>query len=241
MLCAFVFLDVAVFTHIARILLSDDEPAPLEIRNPYIGLDELYEYHIVNSSIHQPIMDKPRRIAHVFRDDPQRPSPIDEHRGMTPFGMMTPPNQHLSVSSNVSSTTTSGSDGESGADSGEQKHTILQFRAIDFGMESCELRLQLPALDDKTQDPFVFEGEVLLDVCELEADELLDVPKVSWATRPRCRQQVGTFAATPGSDVSLPQFPCKWGTLHTFEISCSPRTPNCQLDVWATQNALWGK
>ena len=101
-LCAFVFLDIAIFTHVARILLSDDESAPLEIRNPYIGLDELYYYQLVNSSVHNPIMNKPRRIAHVFSNDPQRPSPIDEHRGITSFGMMTPPDQHLRVSRDVS-------------------------------------------------------------------------------------------------------------------------------------------
>ena len=125
-----------------------------------------------------------------------------------------------------------------------QTRTILQFRTIDFGMESCQLVLRLPALDDSLPDPFNFHGEdgvAVLDVCELEADDLLDLPKLTWASRPSCRKNVGTFVVTPGGEASLPQFPCKWASLHSFEVSCSPHSPDCSVDVWSSQHTTWGK
>ena len=126
-----------------------------------------------------------------------------------------------------------------------QIHTILQFRVIDYGMEDCQLSLNLPALDVTLSDPYVFftksDEATLLDVCELEAAELLDVPQVTWANRPPCVKQVGSFLASPGRETFLPHFPCKWGTLHSFEISCSARSPQCHVDVWANQTAYWGE
>lgn len=113
-------------------------------------------------------------------------------------------------------------------------------------MESCQLVLQLPAAynTEVLPYPFVFQaddGVALLDICELEVEDLLDMRKLTWASRPACRKTVGTFAATLGSNISLPQFPCKWGTLHSYEISCSPLSPTCNVDVWSSQYRKWGK
>ena len=94
-------MDIAIYTYIAHILLTDASPEPLEIRNQYIGLDELYEYGIVNASRHDPIINKPRRVGHVFSNDPHKASPVDEHRGLTAYGLMAPPDQHLHVTTEV--------------------------------------------------------------------------------------------------------------------------------------------
>ena len=48
-------VDIAVYAYVGRILLREDEAGPLELRNPYIGLDEMYGYGIVNSSLHKPL------------------------------------------------------------------------------------------------------------------------------------------------------------------------------------------
>ena len=125
-----------------------------------------------------------------------------------------------------------------------QIHTILQFRIIDYGMEDCQLSLNLPSLDASLSDPYVFHAETettLLDVCALDVPELLDVPKVTWANRAPCTKPMGSLMAVPGSETFLPRFPCKWGTLHTFEISCSPHSPQCAVDVWANQTVHWGE
>ncbi len=111
-------------------------------------------------------------------------------------------------------------------------------------MEKCQLALRLPALDDELPDPFLFEGDdsgvAMLDVCELDASNLLNLPSLTWSNRPACQKRVGTFAASPGKEVRLQDFPCNWGTLHSYEISCA--TPsNCMVDVWSNQNTTWGK
>ena len=100
-LCVFVLFDAVIYSYVAHTLLRDEVVPALEMKNPYIGLDEMYGYGIVNSSHHDPIVNKARRVAHVFSDDPHRSSPVDEHRSLTSYGMLSPPEQHLRVTSEV--------------------------------------------------------------------------------------------------------------------------------------------
>lgn len=113
-------------------------------------------------------------------------------------------------------------------------------------MERCQLAINLPSLSEKLPDPYTFHGAgsvAMLNVCELTWDSPseMDLKDLSWATRPKCRQHVGTFAATPGSEVTLPEFPCLWGELRTYEVSCAEQNPDCAVDVWSSQASPWGK
>ena len=112
-------------------------------------------------------------------------------------------------------------------------------------MERCQLALRLPTLDATLPDPYRFYGDsdtVLVEVCESPtSDRLLDLAMLSWASRPQCRAHVGTFAATPGREVTLSEFPCKWGEVRTFEMSCASQNPDCVVDVWSSQNETWGR
>ena len=113
-------------------------------------------------------------------------------------------------------------------------------------MERCQLALKLPSLSEKLSDPYYFQGTgnvALLNVCELTWDSPseMDLKDLSWSTRPACRQQAGTFSATPGTEMTLPEFPCMWGELRTFEVSCATQNPDCVVDVWSSQNATWGE
>ncbi|KAI0797351.1 hypothetical protein BC629DRAFT_1285868 [Irpex lacteus] len=226
LLFVFVALDVAVFSYIAKQLLSEDYPEELEIRNAYYGLDELYDprWNLVNSSHHDPIINLPRRLGMVDSSNPHKISPFEEHLTLTPYGRMSIPDHHLQVS--------------------DQMHMIYQFRVIDYGMEECQLALRLPELDDdKLLDPYVFRGDnnqVLLDVCELDAPKLIDIPKLSWSTRPSCKNHVGTFAARPGTERTLAKFPCETATVRSFQLSCAPQNRDCFIDVWSSQNQTWG-
>lgn len=121
-----------------------------------------------------------------------------------------------------------------------QVHTILQFRAMDYGMERCALALRLPSDRDK-QDWAPGNGPVSVDVCALGVDRPLDPRALSWASRPSCREPFGTLTAGPGEETRLPAFPCSWGTLYTYEVACASESPDCQLDVWANRNGTWGK
>lgn len=113
-------------------------------------------------------------------------------------------------------------------------------------MERCQLAIRLPALSASLPHPFVFQGDpsagVQLEICELDADKklYLDATKISWNTKAKCVKHVGTVVARPDNEVKLPEFPCKWGVQHTFEISCSDRE-KCMIDVRPTQVDPWGK
>ena len=106
-LFAFIFLDAMIYTYVGRALLRNVVTPPLEFKNPYVGLDEMYNNGVVNSSYHAPIVNRPRRVAHVFRTDSHLASPVDEHRKLTSYGTISPPEEHLHVSSDVSTSAVS--------------------------------------------------------------------------------------------------------------------------------------
>ncbi|KAI0089624.1 hypothetical protein BDY19DRAFT_993202 [Irpex rosettiformis] len=226
LLFAFIALDVAIFGYVAKQLFYEDYSEELEIRNAYYGLDELYDpqWNLANSSHHDPIINLPRRLGMVDSSNPKKISPFEEHLTLTPYGRMSIPDHHLQVSDNM--------------------HMIYQFRVIDYGMDECQLALRLPELDDsKLLDPYVFRGDnnqALLDVCELDAPKLIDIPKLSWSSRPSCKQHVGTFDARPGIERTLAKFPCETATVRSFQLSCAPQNRDCFIDVWSSQNQTWG-
>lgn len=219
--CLLILVDLAVYLYIFRslLVLSDDVLNDLEFRNPYIGLNELYASGRVNASRYEPIVNEPRIATQISSVEPDKVFPEDEHRWLSTAGTMSPLDRHLHVSSNV--------------------HTILQFRAMDYGMERCALALRLPSDRDK-QDWAPGNGPVSVDVCALGVDRPLDPRALSWASRPSCREPFGTLTAGPGEETRLPAFPCSWGTLYTYEVACASESPDCQLDVWANRNGTWG-
>ncbi|KAF9809791.1 hypothetical protein IEO21_07266 [Rhodonia placenta] len=218
--CLLILVDLAVYLYIFRslLVLSDDVLNDLEFRNPYIGLNELYASGRVNASRYEPIVNEPRIATQISSVEPDKVFPEDEHRWLSTAGTMSPLDRHLHVSSNV--------------------HTILQFRAMDYGMERCALALRLPSDRDK-QDWAPGNGPVSVDVCALGVDRPLDPRALSWASRPSCREPFGTLTAGPGEETRLPAFPCSWGTLYTYEVACASESPDCQLDVWANRNGTW--
>ncbi|KZT04283.1 uncharacterized protein LAESUDRAFT_682844 [Laetiporus sulphureus 93-53] len=222
-LVLFIVLDLIAFLYVFRSVLALSGPSTdeFEFRNPYIGLDELYASGRVNASRYDPIVNVPRVAAQVSSTEPNKVGVEDEHRYLSNFGTMTPLDRHLQVSSTI--------------------HTILQFRTMDYGMESCALALRLPSPED-SESLQLAEGarDVHLDVCALDVSRQLKPRSLSWATRPRCQTHVGTLVAGPGEEVRFPEFPCSWGSLHTYEISCSADSPDCLVDVWATRNGTWG-
>lgn len=126
----------------------------------------------------------------------------------------------------------------------EQIHTIAQFRVIDYGMERCQLAIRLPPRDIALPEPFVFPSGINslhLNVCKLDAPDLIDVFKLSRSTQPKCTEEPTTVVVTPGGEAKLPEFPCKWSEHHAYEISCAEDSPACSLDVRATQFESWGE
>lgn len=109
---------------------------------------------------------------------------------------------------------------------------------MDFGMEHCVLSLRLPP---SNLNPSTILSNGSIELCELDTDRMLDMRTLSWVNRPNCRRNLGTFVPVPDGEVVLHEFPCAWGTIPTFEVSCSAGTPNCMLDVWGSVGKAWGK
>ncbi|KAI0078580.1 hypothetical protein K474DRAFT_1641210 [Panus rudis PR-1116 ss-1] len=223
-----IFFDLAAFFYLARLLLDNTAVAfgELEVRNTYVGMDELYSLGIVNSSQYPPMINRPRVNAHVSKAEPNKVFPVDELREVTDAGRVSPPDRRLIVSGDVT--------------------TIAQFRVLDFGMERCQLAISLPRLGQETSHPFVFQGNpdtgVRLDVYELQADKKLplEAAKLSWRSKPKRGQRVGTIVARPGAEEKLPEFPCKWGEHHAFEVTCAGGE-KCMIDARAAlQSENWG-
>jgi len=224
-LCLFVVADLVIFLLVFR-QSSVTALGDLKFQDTYIGLKALYGSGKVKPSPRKPIVVVPRVQTQVSSAEPSKLAPADYHQWLDGFGMLSSRNRHLQVSSDI--------------------RTIMQFRAMDFGMEKCAISLRLPPLLEDERDPHAFKladnsGEMRLDVCKSDLSKPLDVQSLSFSTRPACREHVGTVVVKAGEESSmLPEFPCTWASYHTYEVSCAPDSPHCMLDVWSNENATWG-
>jgi len=194
----------------------------LELANPYIGLRALYESGMVNASKIDPILVPPLINAQVYRDHPNRLASNVEHDYYTaPYGTMSPHERHLEINDSVL--------------------TIVQFRAIDFGMEECSMVVGLPGLHDTIEgdSPFRFREGSVVDVYTLDAPRPLEMGQLSWRTRPSRREKVASVFLHSGMESIVARFPCPWGSMHTFELACAHGS-SCGIDVWSSQNTTWG-
>ncbi|OJT11907.1 hypothetical protein TRAPUB_11553 [Trametes pubescens] len=219
--------DLAAVAYTARlartVFAPKDFAARLEYASPYIGLDELYASGQVNSSVLEPITIRPRIAAQVFVREPDRPAPRGEHDYWhETYGRMSPNERRLRISPDV--------------------HTIIQFRAIDFGMEDCRLELTLPALGEQLEAgaSLSMTPGSRIELFHLAAPRPIDVQALTYRTRPRAQGSVGSVVVDgKGGDVEFYKFPCKWSSLHAFEVRCVEGT-ECALDVWSSHNTTYG-
>ncbi|KAF9228294.1 hypothetical protein BS17DRAFT_745630 [Gyrodon lividus] len=216
--------DVGGFLYVYRTfqnVYADTSAANLEAGNPYIGLDALYRSATVNSSEIEPFVTLPRVTAQVFRSRPQEPSPRGIEVAIYPHGTLTPNEKHLHVDRDTNS--------------------ILQFRTIDFGMERCSLVIGLPMGDNELEGnaTFGFQESSTLDVYRLNRLGSVEVRKLTWRSRPERQDIIGTVTPIAGQETIISWFPCKSGSLHTFEVACHEGS-DCLVDVWSSQNKTWG-
>ena len=104
--------------------------------------------------------------------------------------------------------------------------TIGQFRAIDYGMENCSLRLKAPQNNSTTVNINIDGGNTTLDIWKLSTGKRLT--KVSWESKPPRSRLVSTTNLSYGMDIALFDFRCTPGTLHTFEVAC--HDTSCHVD-----------
>ena len=105
--------------------------------------------------------------------------------------------------------------------------TIGQFRAIDYGMENCSLRLKTPQKNSTTANINIDGGNATLDIWQLSTGKRL-TGKVSWDSKPPRNRLVSTINLSYGMDIALFGFRCIPGTFHTFEVAC--HGASCHVD-----------
>ncbi|KAH9474308.1 hypothetical protein JR316_0012766 [Psilocybe cubensis] len=93
--------------------------------------------------------------------------------------------------------------------------TIVQFRAVDYGMERCILTIRMSSATTDVLD--VPRG---VSIHRLDASHgPLDLKKLSYSNRPTRISTMGALQVSPGtlSDWQT-EFHCMWDTLHIFEF-----------------------
>lgn len=99
----FFILDIVAFICIGKLLLdakrSISDLDNLDFRDPYVGLDKLYGSHRVNSSHYNSVINEPRFSAQVSPEQANEVFPIDSHRWLSDFGLLSPPDRRFQVSS----------------------------------------------------------------------------------------------------------------------------------------------
>ncbi|KAI0067446.1 hypothetical protein BV25DRAFT_1819784 [Artomyces pyxidatus] len=191
-------VDALAFLYLAYLYaqhaLMPSADAPLELRSTYIGFDKLYSNgdSPPRTSPHAPIINLPRAISRVSSAEPSTVfDAVQWHDSSITVNGVVPDNvRTFQVSPEIS--------------------TIVQFRAIDYGMENCTLTLALPAP----------HSDVQLDVWALSTSTRLDVRTLSWKTRPPRTERVGHATNLIG-EVTFTPFQCSSGSYHTFEVSCA--------------------
>jgi len=110
--------------------------------------------------------------------------------------------------------------------------TILQFRAIDYGMEACELKISLPALDEAVgESSFVISDlPITLRLSQLDAPFLLDPEAISYRTQPRLLRDIADVAIRDLPAAFNHNFTCAMEEVFTFKLGCG--SAECHVELW---------
>lgn len=182
----------------------------METRSSYINFDLLYSNASVQRPRHDPIVNHGRDFVQVSSIEPHRAYPLYGDLVMTEIGPVPPLNRHLLVTSQIL--------------------TIVQFRVVDYGMESCSLAITIPPKNDSVSIiSSALDSPVSLEVWTLPIKHKLNLGKLTWATRPQPRTHVGTLVISHGATYHMSRFECRSGSYQTFELSCS--SPDCHIDI----------
>ncbi|TFK35072.1 hypothetical protein BDQ12DRAFT_635563 [Crucibulum laeve] len=180
----------------------------LEYADTYVGLDTaIYETPLIPP---KPISNFPLVIAQVNRSDP-RTVYLDNHRYMSALGMIYPEDKKVLITNEVS--------------------TVMQFRILDFGMESCKLNVTIPSGDEAKADKknaTISSDPLVLDIWYLQASKGVDTSRLSWSTLPKRQGLFTSLRIEAGRTTQSPEFHCRSGSLYTFELTCSD--PRCHLE-----------
>lgn len=205
---------------------STSSDLDLEFASAYIGLDKLRGFDA--ATFNYTIENMPLVVGSVDRDHPNALRPDETPHWWTFQGTVVPDRRHILVTETIS--------------------TIVQFRALDFGLETCQLTITLPTyaslvnstVESENNKPRTYSfsaPSVPVHVWALESAtpggrELeLDLSQLTFANRPSRKTYLGVIDAREGGKATADTFACKSASLHTLELSCE--ISECLLDFWA--------
>lgn len=104
----------------------------------------------------------------------------------------------------------------------------MQFRAFDWGMETCQLGLSLPSANSATTP------QPALTVYRLNASHALDPRSLSYRTRPERTSKIADVELSEELSHWQRNFTCATEEVLTFEFACSGLSlPElCRFDWW---------
>ncbi|EPQ55669.1 hypothetical protein GLOTRDRAFT_115949 [Gloeophyllum trabeum ATCC 11539] len=183
--------------------------------NQFIGLDKVERGQVT----YTPFANYPALLTQVDASNPNYVYSDDPLRWKTSRGSISPDDRRVLLTATVS--------------------TIAQFRILDYGMERCELMVQVAA--DQTLGPessmrlsesFANSSKPepgCISVWRLDAPEPLDPKRLWWRNKPTRISQVAAF--DPQVDPpSVYRFDCVQDSLHSFEIVAEDES--CYMEWW---------
>ncbi|KAI0318448.1 hypothetical protein OF83DRAFT_1171081 [Amylostereum chailletii] len=156
----------------------------------------------------------------VYLDEP--------HRWLSWEGTMSPDDRHFYV------------------DSETKVATIAQFRVHDFGMEDCQVVVDVPPNEVLAASPgnktFTLKPAVAaVEVWKVHTQDVLDPKRLSCRTLPTKRELVDTVLVQEGFAAATGHFACPRDSLQTFLFVCK-KGESCMVDFWQDKRgALLGE
>jgi len=200
------------------------DPRTLRMPDQFYGLDKSFDSGAPWLS-NTTVITFPTLLQQISQEEPSKVYPDDPRRYRSGFGTLSPEDRPLYVSSSIS--------------------TIVQFRVRDYHMDTCTLKMILPA--DRSFSPHnqtisvgrernwrKFDGSMEIDVWKLSPSEKsnpwIEPRSLSFRNRPRRDGEVpfAKLAVQGGEEVSSQEFRCRKDDVLSFELTCE----GCVLDVW---------
>ncbi|KZV95268.1 hypothetical protein EXIGLDRAFT_834421 [Exidia glandulosa HHB12029] len=207
-LLAFVVAVFSLLLSLVPYWPQTSQAAVLRRPNAYIGLERV---HFPSNASFPPILNYPLTTFQLRVGDKARKLMEDTKSERTVEGTVFPEERHTVLSTTVG--------------------TVVQFRAMDWGMERCTLNLSIPEGSNFLDGPS-------LNVWMLASDIELRPGISAWGVAP-ARSKLLASSARLGQAHTI-DFACLSGSFPTLELTCSENAPpaECSVDFWQDASGL---
>ncbi|KAF5367614.1 hypothetical protein D9757_010657 [Collybiopsis confluens] len=193
----------------------------VKLRRPshFIGFDQITR---VSPPSPAQLVNFPILVSQIDRSEPQKVFPVDSRRYQSIIGTINPDDRQVRATKDIS--------------------TVVQFMAIDYAMEICELRLLLN-LSTPSLSISPSLKPLTLTLNRLDTSTNLNPQSLSFSTRPPVKAKLADIVVerTEGVDWSR-KLPCSMHEVLTFELACSQSdfdSPGeCDVEWWQNKQNI---